>query len=254
MKCTTNKIHFPCRVTPQIGNYVVKQALTMDKIDGKLLIRYHQNTCTAAERALVESWLRGELDDEQTDHTPLPRIQEDALERQLWETIAKELPSAKKAIRLHRYKTWLPYAAAVILPLLLWPFASHEHLFARVATLDNMRGLATETFDYQDLKIELAAGSTCHIYSSLFGTIEKIDFDGALAITNHAAVQTTVQIVSPDRHCADKRWKDNVHLSAGGRYMALIDAECGLVAATNSELQDGLPIGVKTEIQKYFTL
>lgn len=227
----------------------------MDKIDAQLLTRYHQNACSAQERAAVEAWLSGEEELEIPDTIKLTPNREDMLEAEMWQNIQVHT-KARQSMRLLSYnKAWLKYAAAVLLPILLWPLANDAPLFQRVATLDNTQGIHTETFYHGDLKIELGAQSQCRVYSNMWGQLEKIDFDGAVSITNNdPAMAATVHIASPDLSCKDKNWNDLVSLPPGESYKALIDENCGLIAATSRELQDGLPIGVKTEIQKYFTL
>ncbi len=227
----------------------------MDKIDAQLLTRYHQNACSAQERAAVEAWLCGEEELEIPDTIKLMPNREDKLEAEIWQNIQAHTKTRKNTRLLFSNKAWLKYAAAVLLPILLWPLANDTLLFQRVATLDNTKGIHTETFYYNDLKIELGTQSRCRVYSNIWGQLDKIDFDGAVSITNNdPSMAKTVCIASPDLNCKDKKWNDRVSLPPGESYKALIDEHCGLIAATSSELQDGLPIGVKTEIQKYFTL
>lgn len=226
----------------------------MGRIDADLLIRYHQNACSDKERMLVEAWLRGEVSSEILDELKLSGQQEQTIGDEIWTTVQSTMEAERYASLLSVYKKAMRYAAVIVLPLLLWPIAESTTLLNRVVILDNFGSIHSRKYALSGLEVELGANSQCRLHIDLFGAVHEIDFDGAVSVTNAATNTSAIKVVSPAENCEAGALNDKVSLQAGESYMALVNADCRIVAATDRELREGLPIGVKLEIQKYFTL
>lgn len=152
----------------------------MIKITQKLLVRYHQGSCSFEERKAVEQWL--ELDDDQAEN-PFTEEKTEVLKKEVWQGIESKIDTKRISTRRLLLRPWHYGAAACIVLMLsilgLQKVPDHNFILNErqqtIADKENAKETKTDFF---------LINSSVHDHQKLTDTDCAISFKGRINIYN----------------------------------------------------------------------
>jgi hypothetical protein len=202
------------------------------QVTPELLIKYHQQVYSAEERLAVEAWL--ETDDLFGIDGPA-LFEADELKAAIWQGIHRGKASGKR-MYIQRYWPWLAAACFVAVALMVsfYPF-----LLSKTISFDNNSPVA-RIFSVDRLQLQVQPHSKGQLVMPLLANSPaRIVFSGAISVTSK---MKNLQVnIASNNQPGDGKGSDAVKLREGQVYMAMTDPVYNLIAATQEELQDGLP-------------
>jgi|GEM_PF-1459100 len=213
------------------------------KISPELLSRFHAGSCSEGEEAYVLHWLNQE---EECLQVNFPEHEDPLLVRKImWQRIRERI------IQRRAIKPFLA-AASTILVLGACIFALLGNK-PQVIHFENASTAHNRSFYVNAMVITLGPESTCEVETKAKGDERRISFSGAMSIKNRYTGKMKIQVVAKSKGGSDGG-EDYFSLQGGQTYMIMNDQHYNLIAATNDELEDGLPMIVKSKLTKVFSL
>lgn len=219
-------------------------------ITSDLLEKYARKECDAAERVLVEQWLK--VIDLEREVITSP--QQQGLKEEMWSNIAARTILAKpKPKSQYRFLyTALTTAACVLFGIISLHYYNSS-TFASHILVNNLNGQEIKKINIGNLSFLVEPGSQCNISMDFLGQANDVKFCGAVSVISDSATVREFNIGTGTSGCTNM-YQDKVKLQKGQTYLAMTDAEYNVITATRDEIAEGLPRVFSSRLSERFNL